>query len=135
MISDLNKQRFEYIWHLYNEDITDKDLPFSEHKSCDEKVWKFPKALERYHDIVFDTMPEAFRDKNILDIGCGTAWYLGCMENVVKHYTGLDQDDRNIRYAEIMSKNVTVNSSIVSQSIETHECKTCLLYTSPSPRD
>ena len=123
MISDLNKQRFEYIWHLYYENKTDKDLPFADHIPCDPKVWQFPKALELYHDIVFKTMPEAFKDKTILDVGCGTAWYLGCMEDSVKHYKGIDIDDKNIKYAKIMSNNVAIDSSINLHSIETYDCR------------
>ena len=90
MISDLNKHRFEYIWHLYSNNISDTDLPFHKHVKCDPSVWQFPEHLVEYHRLIFGLGYTSLKDKKVLDIGCGISWYLGSMENIVKKYIGVD---------------------------------------------
>jgi len=122
MISDLNKHRFEYIWHLYNENKTDNDLAFADHTPCDPEVWQFPKHLIEYHKLIFEANKNAFNNKTVLDIGCGTAWYLGCLENA-KKYIGVDPDEKSIRYAKIMASLVHLDSDISVDSAEKIQCK------------
>ena len=123
MISSINKKRFEYIWHLYNTNTTDKDLPFDKHVPCDPAVWEFPQHLVEYHRLVFDLGRESLMHKEVLDIGCGLSWYLGSMENLVKKYVGVDPDKKSIQYAKIMSKIVDVDSDIRVGSAENILCK------------
>jgi len=117
MISNLNKQRFEYIWHLFNTNKTEKDLPFEKHVPCHPSVWQFPKNLIEYHDLVFDLGKKSLDGKTVLDLGCGNAWYLGCLENCVKEYTGVDIDTKKIKYAKIMSTIVDVPSTFIIDDI------------------
>jgi len=123
MISDKNKHRFEYIWHLYNTNKIEEDLPFDKHVPCDSSVWQFPKHLVEYHRLIFEIGHESFKDKEVLDIGCGISWYLGSMENVVKKYIGIDPDEKSIKYARIMSKLVDVDTDISVASAEEIICK------------
>jgi len=124
MISDLNKHRFEYIWHLYNKNITDKDMPFHSHVPCDPSVWQFPDHLIEYHRLVFDLGYTSLKNKEVLDIGCGIAWYLGSMENLVKKYVGVDMNEKRIRYAKIMSKIVDVDTELNVLPAEKVSCET-----------
>lgn len=117
MISDLNKQRFEYIWHLYNENKTERDLAFKDHVPCDPDVWQFPEHLIEYHKLVFETNKDAFNNKTVLDIGCGTAWYLGCMENA-KKYIGIDPDEKSVKYAKIMASLTDLDAEISFSTAE-----------------
>jgi SAM-dependent methyltransferase len=121
MISDLNKQRFEYIWHLYNENKTAKDLAFRDHVPCDPDVWQFPEHLIEYHKLVFETNRDAFDNTTILDIGCGTAWYMGCMQNA-KKYIGADPDEKSIRYARIMASLIDIDAEISFNTAEKIDC-------------
>ena len=121
MISDLNKQRFEYIWHLYYENKTEKDLAFVDHVPCDPKIWQFPAHLIEYHKLVFETNKDVFNDKTVLDIGCGTAWYLGCLENA-KKYIGADLDKKSLKYAKIMASLIDVDSEISLNIAERLNC-------------
>jgi len=123
MISNIDKHRFEYIWHLFYTDKTDKDLPFHEHKQCDPTIWQFPKALVEYHRLVFELGHKSFKDKTVLDIGCGMAWYLGCLENIAKNYTGIDPNVKSIEYAEIMSRIVNIDTNISVGKAESIEYK------------
>jgi len=123
MISDKNKHRFEYIWHLYNSEKTDVDLPFDQHVPCDPALWQFPEHLVEYHRLVFGLGHAAFKDKKILDSGCGIAWYLGSMENIVKKYIGVDTNEKRIKYAHMMSKLVDIDAEIKVASAEEILCK------------
>ncbi len=123
MISDKNKHRFEYIWHLYNSDKTEVDLPFDQHVPCDPALWQFPKHLVEYHRLVFGLGYMSLKDKTVLDIGCGIAWYLGSMENIVKKYIGVDPNERRIKYAHVMSKLVDIDADISVSSGEQIICK------------
>jgi len=129
MIRDLDIHRFEYIWHLYNTNKSDKDLPFNEHKQCDPAVWQFPQDLIDYHHKIFEIGNKSLQGKTVLDLGCGTAWYLGCLENVVEKYIGIDADAKNIEYAKIMSNIVDVDSDIYSDKIENvkHKADTIMM--------
>jgi 2-polyprenyl-3-methyl-5-hydroxy-6-metoxy-1,4-benzoquinol methylase len=118
MISDIDKHRFEYIWHLYKTNKTDKDLPFEQHVPCDPRVWQFPESLVEYHNLVFEKGHTALAGKTVLDIGCGNAWYLGCLENIVKKYTGIDHVAKNITYARIMASIVDVDSTFIIDKAE-----------------
>jgi 2-polyprenyl-3-methyl-5-hydroxy-6-metoxy-1,4-benzoquinol methylase len=123
MISDLNKHRFEYIWHLFNTNKTDKDLPFHKHKQCNPSIWEFPEEISKYHHLVFELGEKSFKEKTVLDIGCGIAWYLGFLENKVKKYIGVDPDVKSIKYAKIMSSIVDVDSDISVNSVKDIKCK------------
>jgi len=123
MISDINKHRFEYIWHLYNANKTDEDLPFDMHQPCDPLIWQFPEHLIEYHRLVFGLGYTALKDKKVLDIGCGISWYLGSMENIVKKYIGVDTNVKRIKYAQIMSKLVDLDTDISVASAEQITCK------------
>ena len=123
MISDLNKHRFEYIWHLYSNNITDADLPFHKHIKCDPSVWQFPEHLVEYHRLIFGLGYTSLKDKKVLDIGCGISWYLGSMENIVKKYIGVDTNERRIKYAKIMSKIVDIDTDINVLPAEAVTCK------------
>jgi 2-polyprenyl-3-methyl-5-hydroxy-6-metoxy-1,4-benzoquinol methylase len=123
MVSDKNKHRFEYIWHLYNSNKTYDDLPFDKHVPCDPSLWQFPEHLIEYHRLVFGLGHAAFKDKKVLDIGCGISWYMGSMENTVKKYIGVDTDERCIKYARTMSKLVDIDAEIKVASAEEILCK------------
>ena len=123
MISNLNKHRFEYIWHLFNTNKTDEDLPFHKHKQCDPSIWKFPEEVIKYLHFVFELGGKSFKGKTVLDIGCGIAWYLGFFENKVKKYIGIDPDVKSIKYAKIMSSIVDVDSDISVNSVKDIKCK------------
>ena len=123
MISDLNKHRFEYIWHLYSNNISDTDLPFHKHVKCDPSVWQFPEHLVEYHRLIFGLGYTSLKDKKVLDIGCGISWYLGSMENIVKKYIGVDTNERRIKYAKIMSKIVDIDTDINVLPAEAVSCK------------
>lgn len=123
MISDLNKHRFEYIWHLYYNKITDKDLSFTEHTPCDPSVWQFPKHLVEWHRLVFGLGHKSLKDKEVLDIGCGMAWYLGNMENIVKKYVGIDPNEESIKYARMMTNIVDMDADVSVMDGQDVTCK------------
>ena len=123
MISNLNKHRFEYIWHLYYSNKSYEDLPFHEHKQADPSVWQMPEKFNDYYHLIFGLGKESFHGKTVLDVGCGVAWYLGFLENSVKKYIGVDPDVKSIKYAKIMAKIVDVDSDISVDSAENLKCK------------
>ena len=112
MVSDLNKHRFEYIWHLFYNNLTDIDIPFTDHIPCDPEIWQYPQEMIEYNKIVFEEFKNSLENKTVLDIGCGTAWYLGQLEGIIKKYTGIDPDSKSVKYANIMSKLVNVDAEI-----------------------
>jgi len=124
MIRDLDKQLFEYIWHLYYTNQTDNDLSFKDHVPCDPSVWQFPKHLIEYHELVFESGRKALHGKTVLDIGCGVGWYLSILENMgVSKYVGMDPDVKSIKYAKIMTKNVNLDAKVSVNSAENISCK------------
>jgi len=122
MTLDLNNHRFEYIWHLINNNLTDIDIPFADHVPCDPAIWQYPQHLIEYNKLVFEQGRKALQDKNVLDIGCGIAWYLGSLEGVVKKYTGIEPDSKSVKYAKIMSNLVNLDAEIKLANAEQIAC-------------
>ena len=64
---------------------------------------------------------------NILDIGCGGGLLSEPMTRLGAKVTGIDASDKNIKIAKLHAKKNKLNINYL--------CSSCLLYTSPSPRD
>ena len=121
-MNKLDRQKYEWIWHLYNTNQTDEDFPFENHIPCPPDVWTLPKHVIEYCQQTFSLKQDQLKNKTILDIGCGVAWYLPMLDTLgVKKYIGIDPVAKDLKYSKILSKIVNMDCEFHESTAENYE--------------
>lgn len=115
---------FEYIHHLYSEKKDESHLSWADHVSCDPSIWKPDAWLLQYEKLAFENCSDLIKGKRVLDMGCNIGSKISWLENYgATHYTGVDPNAHDLKYAKIVADIVDINCELVNTTAENFEYK------------